>query len=129
MQFRLDKFAITADVTKIYRQVRVHKDDRIFQLIVWRESPELPIQIYELNTVTYGTDPAPFLAIRCLKEISDIFKDVFPLKCSVVANDFFVDDVLAGADDVETLIQNRKEVIHILNLVSTWLSGSRIAKT
>ena len=53
-------------------------DDRIFQLILWRESPDLPIQIYELKTVTYGTAPAPFLAIRCLEEISDIFKDVFP---------------------------------------------------
>ena len=71
----------------MYRQVRIHKDDCIFQLIVWRENPELPIQIYELNSVAYGTAPAPFLAIRCLKEISDIFKDVFPLRASVVAND------------------------------------------
>ena len=52
--------------------------------------------------MTYGTVPAPFLAIRCLKEISDIFKDVFPLGSSVVANDFYVDDLLSGADDVET---------------------------
>ena len=79
LQFRLNKFAITADVTKMYRQVRVHKDDRIFQLILWRERPEMAIQIFELNTVTYGTAPAPFLAIRCLKEISNLFKHVYPL--------------------------------------------------
>ena len=60
LQFKLNKFAVTVDVTKIYRQVRVHKDDRIFQLILWRERPELPLQIYELNTVTYSTAPAPF---------------------------------------------------------------------
>ena len=57
LQFRLNKFSITADVTIMYRQVRVHKDDCIFQLILWRETPELPIQVYELNTVTYGTAP------------------------------------------------------------------------
>ena len=54
--------------------------------------------------MTYGTAPAPFLSIRCLKEISDIFKDVFPLGSSVVANDFYVDDLLSGADNLETLI-------------------------
>ena len=129
LQFRLNKFAITADVTKMYRQVRVHKDDRIFQLILWRERPEMPIQIFELSTVTYGTAPAPFLAIRCLKEISNIFKDVYPLGSSVIANDFYVDDLLSGADDVETLIQIRKEVIHILNAcgfnLAKWYSNCR----
>ena len=75
----------------------------------------MPIQIYELNTVAYGTAPVPFLEIRCLKEISDIFKEVFPLGASVVANDFYVDDLLSAADDVETLMQIRKAVIHILN--------------
>ena len=73
----------------------------------------MPIQINELNTVSPA--PAPFLAIRCLKEIIEIFKDIFPLSASVVANDFHVDDFPSGADDVETLMQIRKEVIHILN--------------
>ena len=68
--------------------------------------------------MTYGTAPAPFLAIRCLKEISDIFKDVYPLGSSIVANDFYVDDFISGADDVETLIQIKRDV-----------SGTRIAKT
>ena len=40
-------------------------------------------------------------------------KDVFPLCASVVANDFYVDDLLSGAADVETLMQIRKEVIHM----------------
>ena len=65
--------------------------------------------------MTYDSASTPFLGIHCLKEISDIFKDVFPLGSSVVGNDFYVDDLLSGADDIETLIQIREEVIHILN--------------
>ncbi|XP_046810016.1 uncharacterized protein LOC124420600 [Lucilia cuprina] len=97
LQFRLNKFAITADITKMYRQVRIHEDDRKYQLILWRDNPEFPMQIYKLNTVTYGTASAAFLAIRCLKEISDIFKNVLPLGSHVIANDFYVDDLLSRA--------------------------------
>ena len=53
-------------------------------MIVWRESPDMPMQNYELNTVTYGAAPA------------DIFKDVYPLGSSVIANDFYVDELLSG---------------------------------
>ena len=42
---------------------------------------------------------------------------MFPLGASVAANYFYVDGLLSGADDVETLIQIRKEVIHILNML------------
>lgn len=114
LKFRLNKFAITADITKMYRQVNIHKDDRKFQLILWRENPYLPIQTYALNTVTYGTASAPFLAIRCLKEISNIFRNTYPLGSNIIANDFYVDDLLTGADDIETLSQIHREVTQIL---------------
>ena len=37
------------------------------------------------------------------------------LGLSVIGNDFNVNDLLSVADDGETLIRIRKEVIHILN--------------
>ncbi|XP_075151043.1 uncharacterized protein LOC142225150 [Haematobia irritans] len=114
-KFRVNKYALTADITKMYRQVNVHKDDRKFQLILWRENCDMPIQTYELNTVTYGTGPAPFLAIRCLKEISHLFNEVYPLGSKIIATDFYVDDLLSGANDIDTLMQIRSEVIQILN--------------
>ncbi|EDW26925.1 GL21036 [Drosophila persimilis] len=69
LRFRLHKFALTADVKKMYRQVMVNEADRQFQLIVWRRDPSESLRLYKLNTVTYGTGPAPFLAIRCLKRL------------------------------------------------------------
>ncbi|XP_053968541.1 uncharacterized protein LOC128869972 [Anastrepha ludens] len=55
LRFRLHKYAMTADITKMYRQILVHEDDRNFQLIVWRQDPSEHLQIFRLNTVTYGT--------------------------------------------------------------------------
>jgi hypothetical protein len=56
---------------KMYRQIVVHPQDRDLQRILWRYSPDEPIQEYRLTTVTYGTSSAPFLATRCLKKLAD----------------------------------------------------------
>ncbi|XP_036334905.1 uncharacterized protein LOC118745549 [Rhagoletis pomonella] len=114
LRFRLHKFALTADITKMYRQVAINDYDKRFQLILYRESPIDPIQKYCLNTVTYGTTPAPFLAIRCLKQLSDIYSDQYPLGCRVIRDEFYVDDMLSGADNIKELLQIQEEVITIL---------------
>ncbi|XP_065368751.1 uncharacterized protein LOC135961183 [Calliphora vicina] len=38
IRFRLHKYAVTADIEKMYRQVLIDEADRKFQLILWRES-------------------------------------------------------------------------------------------
>ncbi|GFT64431.1 hypothetical protein TNCV_4831571 [Trichonephila clavipes] len=55
--------------------------------------------------VTYGTTCAPFLATRTLLQLSDDEKQNFPLASPIVKNDFYVDDVLSGALDLETAIE------------------------
>jgi len=51
LSFLTHRYALTADISKMYRQFMEHPDDRKFQLIF---RPEQLLEIYELNTVTYG---------------------------------------------------------------------------
>ena len=39
VQFRTHKYAFTADIAKMYRQVLVHPDHRHLQKILWRNDP------------------------------------------------------------------------------------------
>ncbi|XP_055917594.1 uncharacterized protein LOC129949876 [Eupeodes corollae] len=84
LRFRTHKYAITADIAKMYRQVLIAEEHSIYQLIVWRQNASQPLQYFRLNTVTYGTSPAPFLAIRCLKMLGDISKDSYPTGSKIV---------------------------------------------
>ena len=68
---------MTADIEKMYRQVLIDEADRNFQLILWREKQSDNIEIFRLNTVTYGTSSAPFLAIRCLTYLSELFEKCY----------------------------------------------------
>lgn len=64
LRFRGHKYAFTADIAKMYRQILICEEDRKWQHIVWRDNPDVPMKVYQLNTVTCGTAAAPFLAVR-----------------------------------------------------------------
>ncbi|XP_033251629.1 uncharacterized protein LOC117190672 [Drosophila miranda] len=114
LRFRMHRFGITADVTKMYRQVLVSEKDRKFQYILWRASPNTDLQTYQLNTVTYGTASAPFLATRSLHYLAEDCKDAWPLGAAAVKTAFYVDDLLCGADDIDTLFKLKTEITSTL---------------
>lgn len=114
MRWRRHKIAFCADVEKMYRQILVHTKDQDFQRIVWRRSPLKPIEHYRLHTVTYGTSAAPYLAVRTLLQLADDESKRYPLAASVTKTDFYVDDLISGADDIETALVLQNELISLL---------------
>ncbi|GFX74721.1 integrase catalytic domain-containing protein [Trichonephila clavipes] len=115
LNFRFFPIAFSADIAKMYRQILISQDDACFQQIFWRKSPEEPLVIFKLNTVTYGTSCAPFLAIRTLKQLCEDEKHRFPQAAKLAKDHFYVDDLLAGADSLDSA----KKIVHELqNLMS-----------
>ncbi|XP_018359970.1 PREDICTED: uncharacterized protein LOC108759152 [Trachymyrmex cornetzi] len=74
MRFRTHEFVLTANVTSMFRQILVDPRDRKLQLILWRDEATQSLQLYQLNTVTYGTACEPYLAMQCLKELAEMHK-------------------------------------------------------
>ncbi|XP_058121737.1 uncharacterized protein LOC131285091 [Anopheles ziemanni] len=114
MRFRAHAIAITADVEKMYRQFLHHAQDKNFLRIRYRENSAEPISTYELQTVTYGTASAPFLATRTLKQIANDHGEQYPRAVSPVLYDFYVDDLLTGADDQTDAIEIVSQVTEML---------------
>lgn len=84
--------------------------DTPLQQIVWRSSPGEPMNTYELKTVTYGTACAPFLTTRVLHQLADNEKTQCPKATQVLRENFYVDDLLSGADTVEKTIELRRQL-------------------
>ncbi|GFW45501.1 DUF1758 domain-containing protein [Trichonephila clavipes] len=101
--------------SKKLQQILISQDDVCFQQIFWRKSPEEPLGIFKLNTVTYDTSCAPFLAIRTLKQLCEDEKHRFPQAAKLAEDHFYVDDLLAGADSLNSA---RKIVHELQNLIS-----------
>ncbi|KAJ2942864.1 hypothetical protein O0L34_g15054 [Tuta absoluta] len=125
--FRLHQVAFVADVKMMFRQTIIHPDDRRYQLILWRESPDEPMVTYELNTVTYGLKPSPFLAVRTLRELAAQERVRFPRAAAVLDRDVYVDDICTGADSVQQALLLRDELIAIMESggyeLQKWLSS------
>ncbi|XP_071056934.1 uncharacterized protein [Onthophagus taurus] len=114
LRWRRHPVAFACDLEKIYCQIDVHQDDWQFQRIVWRENPSEPLQSYDLTTVTYGLSCAPYLAIRCIRQLAEEHVEEQPLGSSALFRDTYVDDIISGANDIDEV----QELIFQLNRVS-----------
>jgi hypothetical protein len=70
LRFRMQMYAMTADTSKLYRQIRVHPEDYNLQCVLWRRSSDEPLKQYQLVTVTYGTALVSFLATTSLSQVA-----------------------------------------------------------
>ncbi|CAI6342683.1 unnamed protein product [Macrosiphum euphorbiae] len=113
LRFRVHQVALTADIEKMYRQILVHNDDCQLQKIVYRSRPTNELQEFMLKTVTYGTKTAPYLATRCLVQLGNTCTD--PDLARIIQRDFYVDDLLTGADTEEQCYEIFQKLTSVLN--------------
>ncbi|XP_074028336.1 uncharacterized protein [Leptinotarsa decemlineata] len=113
-RFRSHIYAFTADIEKMYRQILVDPIDARYQKIVHRDHPRAVINTYVLNTLTYGTACASHLAVRSLYQLAHDEGHLYPLAAVVLTRDFYVDDVLTGANTHEEASCLRDQLVELL---------------
>ncbi|CAB0045246.1 unnamed protein product [Trichogramma brassicae] len=101
LRWRLGRYAFTADIIKMYRQIRIHDEDIPCQRILWRKNPEDPVQEYELLTVTYGTACAPYLALRVMRQLAEDGKVKHPVGSKILRDNMYVDDALVSCNNAK----------------------------
>lgn len=69
---------------------------------------------YELNTVTYGVNCAPFLALRVLRAIADSDCESFPQVRDALCHQTYVDDICYGADTITDVVAVQSELNSVL---------------
>ncbi|GFX89183.1 DUF1758 domain-containing protein [Trichonephila clavipes] len=79
LRFRQHTFVFTTDISKMFRQILINPGHRNLQMILWKDSVDGPVQTYKLNTVTYGTTGAPYLATRTIQQLARNEKEHYPL--------------------------------------------------
>ncbi|XP_036344475.1 uncharacterized protein LOC118753713 [Rhagoletis pomonella] len=128
LRFRSHKFALTADICKMYRCVKISKSDSFLQCILWRDKPDQEFKIYKLDTVTYGTKPAAFLAIRAMQQLAIDEASNYPLGSEIVSRDFYVDDLISGGRSEDEVVQIMTQTEQLLKrgnfVLRKWCSNS-----
>lgn len=129
LRFRTHKIAFIADVEKMFRQILVHPDQRNLQRILWKENMHDKIKTFKLNTITYGTVSAPFLATRTLKQLAIDEYHRFPEASAVVTNDTYMDDIVSGEQNLEKGLILQEQLIQLCQAggmkLYKWISNSK----
>ncbi|KAF0715871.1 DUF1758 domain-containing protein, partial [Aphis craccivora] len=84
---RFDKYIFIADIVKMYRQILIREEDRIYQHILWRSSPHE-------EDLENGPE--------------------FPLVMNLLRTSTYVDDIIAGADSLDNVVFLQQQVIQLL---------------
>ncbi|XP_076176650.1 uncharacterized protein LOC143151436 [Ptiloglossa arizonensis] len=114
VRFRKHPIVLSADIAKMYRQVAIREEDRRYQRILWRFSEDEGIGAYALNTVTYGTASASYLATRVLQQVGRECARSFPSASKAILHDFYVDDLLTGCETVQQVAELRESLTRVL---------------
>ncbi|XP_066152186.1 uncharacterized protein, partial [Euwallacea fornicatus] len=130
LRLRLRKIVLSADIKMMYRCIKIQESERKYQKILWRADAKDPISVYKLNTVTYGTSSAPFQATRCLVELADQNKNIYPRTSEIIKHSFYMDDLLTSVNSEAEALEIYKELSEIMGQANfklrKWISNSEI---
>ncbi|GFX81562.1 DUF1758 domain-containing protein [Trichonephila clavipes] len=107
-------YAFTADMKQMFRMIELNESQTRIQKILWKSNNTSPTKIYELQTVTYDTASAPYLATRVWQQLAFDEEKNFPLASRVLLWDFYMDDCLSGSSELtefETLQLELKQFL------------------
>ncbi|XP_022827101.1 uncharacterized protein LOC111356845 [Spodoptera litura] len=116
LKWRKFKYAFTADIEKMFRNIWIHPDYQKYQKIIWRNHQSEPLREYQLATVTYGTKAAPFLAMMTLKQLAIDERPNYPNSCApdILETSLYMDDLLHGAHTATAAKHLKAEMIQLL---------------
>ncbi len=125
--FRCHKIAITADISKMFRDVELDPDKRNYHRFLMRKSTSEIID-YRMQCLTFGVKFSPFLSTMVLLEHADRHSKFHPQASSIVKSAFYVDDCLTGVSTMEEAAHIREQLCELLNLcgmtLRKWRSNS-----
>lgn len=114
IRFRMWEIAISADVRKMYRQIRIDPEQWNLQRILWRESPTEPLKEYQLTVVTYGMASSGYNAVKAMHQCAIDHDQLFPRAAHIIKNSFYMDDLLHSENSLEEARTAKNELEEVL---------------
>ncbi|XP_074032901.1 uncharacterized protein [Leptinotarsa decemlineata] len=131
LNFRIKRYAFSADIKEMFLRVNVRKEDRSAQRILYRgmrkdDDPD----VYEINVVFFGSSCGPCLAQEAKNRNAKEFQEEYPEAVKAIINDHYMDDYLGGADNVQEAKQLIRDVIYVHSkggfTICNWISNNPI---
>ena len=130
LRFRHRAIQISADIEKMFHQVRVKQEDQPSLRYLWRPpGSSEPPSSYQMTVQIFGATSSPFVCTSSLHYAADCFQNEFPAAAKKVKSCFYVDNFLDSFDTVKEATDCCSQVTDLLKRcgfrLCQWLSSSR----
>ncbi len=95
-RFRMFQVSLTADISKMFREILLHTSERDFHRFIHRQESGQLVSA-RMKRLTFGVTTSPFLATQTLHKLADLCEGKHPRVSQLIKSSFYVDDCLAGA--------------------------------
>ena len=113
LRFREGRFAMTADIEKMYYQVRIPENHRDFLRFLWFRDGDLLCEPEEfrLKVHVFGATSSPSCSNFALKETANSQREKYSHEAvKIVNHNFYVDDLLLSTETEEDAIRLATEI-------------------
>ncbi|XP_064107947.1 uncharacterized protein LOC135216505 [Macrobrachium nipponense] len=127
LKFRLDPFAVSADISKAFLRVGLQPIDRDYTRFIWLKDPnnEKELQAYRFRSVLFGATCSPFLLQSTLQHHFETYPT--SPEVSFLMTKFFVDNLIGSLSTTVSLYSLYKVAKEVLSdarmLLIEWISN------
>ena len=114
LRFREGRYAVIADIEKIFHQIRVNAKDANALHFLWRVNPQFNIEDYIMLVHVFGKIDSPYCANWALRNTST--NSELDVKNAIERN-FYMDNFLKSLSNVDDLISYLKELCKFYNVM------------
>lgn len=127
VRFRGHRIAMTADISKMFREILLQEPERDWHRFLLRTEGGA-VQDCRMLRLTFGVKSSPYLATQVLRTLADLHAHSHPLAAHSILTEFYVDDVLTGAEDIDSAEKLRVQLCDLLSqagmLLRKWRTNS-----
>ena len=95
---------LTADISKMYRAVKLALTNRHLHCFMWRLNSTEPLQDYCITQITFGVPASSFATNMAVRQNAIDHAHEYPLAARIVEKSFYVDNCLSGTGSPELAI-------------------------
>ena len=115
LRFRRDIVGAQGDISKMFYQVRVSKDEEMMQLFIWKFHGEDKVRTFAMTRLIMGNKPSTNISIVAVQQTTKLFdfEERLPEACEVLRKELYADNAFVVGQDiayVQSLIKDVEEV-------------------
>ena len=114
LRFCIHKVALVGDIEKAFLMISVQESDRDSLRFLWISDTDVQLVTLRFTRVVFGVSASPFLLNATINHHMNTYRDLDPTFVDKFLSSIYVDDVVAGAGDVESTLEFYKKARHRL---------------